>query len=72
MENAVDDDTVQLAAVVATTKLVGVGADGVEADEEVAAQAVALTVVEGDDIRIVIVLQVLAFTSSIFSSEQKM
>ena len=47
-------------SVVIAGKLFGVGADRIQADEEVAAQAVALAVVESDDVRVVIVLQVLA------------
>ena len=59
VQYAVYDDSVQLASVVAAGKLLGVGAHGVEADEEVAAQAVALAVVEGDDVRVVVVPEVL-------------
>ena len=55
MQDAVDDDPVQFPVVIASGELVGVGAHGVQADEEVSAQAVALTIVEGDDVRVVIV-----------------
>ena len=59
VENAVDDDAMQFGIVVSAKKL-GVGANGVEADEQVATQFVALAIVEGDDVGIVVVLQVLA------------
>ena len=55
-----DDDAVQLPFVVIAGKLFGVGAYRIQADEEVAAQAVAFAVVESDDVRVVIVLKVLA------------
>ena len=42
------------------TKLFRIGAYGIEADEEVTAKAVAFTVVESDDICVIIVLQILA------------
>ena len=60
VQDAVDDDAVQLPFVVIAGKLFGVGAYRIQADEEVAAQAVAFAVVESDDVRVVIVLKVLA------------
>ncbi len=59
VENAVDDDAVELFFVTGAN-IFGIGAHGVERDEEVAADAVALGVVEGDDVRVVVVLQELA------------
>ena len=60
VQDAVDDDAVQLPFVVIAGKLFGVGAYRIQADKEVAAQAVAFAVVESDDVRVVIVLKVLA------------
>lgn len=55
-----DDDTVQFTFVVVIGELFQIAiAYGIEADEEVTAKAVAFTVVESDDI-CVIVLQILA------------
>jgi len=59
VEYAVYDDAVQFVLVV-LPELLGIGLDGVKADEEVSADAVALGVVEGDDVGVVVVLQVLA------------
>lgn len=58
VEDAVDDDTVEL-FVVGTAELVGISKDGVERDEDVAADGLALTVVEGDDVSIVVMPQIL-------------
>ena len=55
-----DDDPVQFTFVVVIGELFRIGAYGIEADEEVTAKAVAFTVVESDDICVIIVLQILA------------
>ena len=60
VEDAVDDDTVQFTFVVVIGELFRIGAYGIEADEEVTAKAVAFTVVESDDICVIIVLQILS------------
>ena len=60
VEDAVDDDPVQFTFVVVIGELFRIGAYGIEADEEVTAKAVAFTVVESDDICVIIVLQILA------------
>ena len=59
VEDAVNDDAVELVVVV-LAELPGIGAHGVEADEEVAAHNIALAIVEGDDVGVVVVPQVLA------------
>ncbi len=59
VENAVDDDTIQL-FVIRHALLFGIGAHGIERDEEVAREAVALTIVESDDVGVVVVLEILA------------
>ena len=59
VQNAVYDDAVQL-VVVSLAKLLGIGAHRVEADKQVAAQHIALAVVEGDDVGVIVVLEVLA------------
>ena len=51
---------VQFTFVVVIGELFRIGAYGIEADEEVTAKAVAFTVVESDDICVIIVLQILA------------
>ena len=58
VEDAVYDDAVQL-VFEALSVFLGVAFDGVEADEYVAAYPVAFGVVEGDDVGVVVVLQVL-------------
>jgi len=55
----VDDDTVQLALIL-LSELLGISAHGVETDEEVATDDFAFGVVEGNDVGVVIVLQILA------------
>ena len=59
MEDAVDDDTMEL-LVVGLAKLLGIGAHGVETDDKVAVDAVALVVVEGDDVGVVVVTKIFA------------
>src|SRR5574344_900523 len=59
MEDAVDDDTMEL-LVVGRAKLLGSGAHGVETDDKVAIDTVALVVVEGDDVGVVVVTKVFA------------
>ena len=54
VEDAVDDDAVQF-LVVRLAELLGVGAHGVERDDEVAADGVAFAIVEGDDVGVVVV-----------------
>ena len=49
-----DGDTVEL-LVVGLAILLGIGAHGVETDDKVAVDAVALVVVEGDDVGVVVV-----------------
>ena len=55
-----DDDPVQFTFVVVIGELFRIGAYGIEADEEGTAMAVAFTVVESDDICVIIVFQILA------------
>lgn len=59
VQDAVDNDAVQF-AFVRLVELLGVGAHGVQADEQVACDAVSFAIIEGDDIGVVIVLQVLS------------
>ena len=59
VQDAVDDDAVQL-FVVRTAKLQGIAAHGVEGDDDVAIDGVALIVVEGDDVGEIVVAQILA------------
>ena len=54
-----DDGAVEF-LVVRGVKLFGVGAYRVEADEEVARNLVAGRIVEGDDVRIIVMLEILA------------
>ena len=49
-----DDDTVELLVIVLMEKG-GIGTDGVERDDKVAIDGVALVVVEGDDVGVVVV-----------------
>jgi hypothetical protein len=58
VEDAMDDDTVQFFGEVGVQQF-GVCLDCIKADEEVAGDSVPLSIVEGDDIGVVIVLQVL-------------
>ena len=53
-----DDDPVEF-RLISRTKLLGIGGHRVEADEEVARNLLLLRIVEGDDIRIVIMLEIL-------------
>ena len=53
-----DDDTVEL-VVVGLAEEFGIGAHGVEADDNVAVDDVVFIVVEGDDIGIIVVTEVL-------------
>ena len=57
MENAVDDDAVELFVIV-LSELLGVGTDGVERYDDVAADYSRFVVVEGDDIGLVVVAEV--------------
>ena len=59
VENAVDDDAVEL-LFVGSTHVLGIRAHGVEGNEEVAADFIALSVVKGNDVRVIIVLEELA------------
>jgi hypothetical protein len=59
MQNAMDDNSMQLFFIRAA-KLFGVESHGVQTDEEVAGNALALAIVERDDVSIVVVLQVLS------------
>ena len=59
VQDAVDDDAVQL-FVVRAAKLLGIAAHGVERDDDVAIDGVALIVVEGDDVGEIVVAQILA------------
>lgn len=53
------DDTMQFSFVVIAGKLFGISAYRIKADEEVAAQTVSFAIIKGDDIRIIIVLEIL-------------
>ena len=59
MEYAVYDDTQQL-VVVRLAEELGVRAYGVERDDEVAVDDIAVGVVEGDDVGVVVVAEILA------------
>ena len=59
MQDAVDDDPVQL-PFIRLFELLGISAYGVEADEEVARDSVPFGIVEGDDVGVIVMLQVLA------------
>ena len=59
VQDAMDDDAVQL-GVIRGIELFGIGAHRVEADKQVARNAVSFGIVEGDDVGVIIVLQVLA------------
>ena len=59
MQYSVDDDPVEF-RIVGRIELQGIGAHGVEADENVARNTVPFRVVERDDVRVIIVLQILA------------
>ena len=58
VQDAMDDGAMQL-LVVRLAELLGVGAHGVEANEEVARDLIAARIVEGDDVGVVVVLQIL-------------
>ena len=58
VEDAVDDDAVQF-PFIRLVELFGIGSHSVQADKEVARNAVPFGLVEGDDIRVIIMLQVL-------------
>ena len=58
VQYAVDDDSVEFGRV-GDAAFLGIGAYGVEADEDVAADAVVLIIVESDDVGVVVVLEVL-------------
>ncbi len=60
MQDAVDDDPVQFPFIVIAGKLFGIGTYRIEADKEIAAQAVAFAIVKSDDVRVIIVLKILA------------
>ena len=70
VENAVDDDAMQFGIVVSAKKL-RVGANGVEADEQVATQFVALAIVEGDDVGIVVVPASIGGSLPVFSRRHR-
>ena len=65
VQNAVDDDTVQL-LLVGLVEPLGIEAHGVEADEEVARDDSGCTVIKGDDVCVVVVLQKLAVDAQDF------
>ena len=54
-----DDDPMQL-PFIRLFELLGIGSYGVEADEEVARYSVPFGIVEGDDVGVIVMLQVLA------------
>ena len=59
MQNAVDNDAMQL-AFVGLVELLCIGSHRIKTDEQVSADAVSFRVVEGNDVGVIIVLQVLA------------
>ena len=59
VQDAVDDDPVEF-GFVRSLELFGIGTYRVQTDEQVARNAVSLTVVERDDVGVIIVLQILA------------
>lgn len=58
MEYAVNDNTVEL-IVVSLAELLRIGAHGVEGDDDVAVEDIILIVVEGDDVGVIVVTQIL-------------
>ena len=58
VQDAVDDDAVQFFIII-LFKQFGIGANGVQRDDQVAVQGVALVVIESDDVGVVVVTQVL-------------
>ena len=59
MKYPVNNDTVEF-IVIRSAELFCIGAYRIQADEQVSGQAVALTIVESNDVRVVVVLQILA------------
>ena len=57
MQDAVDDDAMQLFVVVFVEKL-GIGSNGIQRNDEVAIKDIILAIVEGDDVGIVVVTQI--------------
>ena len=57
MQDTVDDDTMKL-FVVGLSELLGIGSDRVERDDEVAVEDVVFTVVESDDVCVVVMTEV--------------
>lgn len=60
MENTMNNNTMQFPIIIVVGKLLGIGTYGIQANEKVTVQTVAFAVVESDDIRIIIMLQILA------------
>ena len=56
VKDAVDDDTVQFFLIFLSEEL-GIGAYGVERNHNIAVEHIVFTIVEGDDIGIIVVLQ---------------
>ena len=65
MQNAMNDDAVQF-LIVREVKVLGIGTDGIQADEEVATDDCTFCVVKGDDICVIIVLQELTVDAQDF------
>ena len=58
VQDAVNDDTMQL-VVVGLAELLGIGAHSIERDDNIAVDDIALIVIEGDDIGVIIMAQIL-------------
>ena len=54
-----DDDTMQF-SFISLVELFGIGTYGIEADEEVARDTISFGVVEGNDVGVIVMLQILA------------
>lgn len=59
VQDAMNDDAVKLALIL-LAELFGIGTHGIEADKEVTTDDIALGIVKGDDVGVIVVLQVLA------------
>ena len=59
MQDAVDDGTVEFLVII-RVECLGVCPDRIEADEQVARDLISFRIIEGDDIRVIIVLEILA------------
>ena len=59
MQDAMDDDAMEF-ALIGLIELLGIGAHGVEADNNIARNLIALGIIEGDDVGVIVVSKELA------------